>query len=149
MSIIENFDVLSINLCITNSMAYLTHDLLSVIMVFMKSGLLFLESSMSWVYWYDPETKSFHHFPYNENPKRALNSILLNIMFHAPMGRFQLELIYYFTYFSTVVPSNICVFVSCRLFVVNTTFSTCWNELTTNGLQKRKTQTLDKTTEEK
>ena len=27
-------------------------------------------------------------------------------MFHAPMGRFQLELIYYFTYFSTVVPST-------------------------------------------
>ena len=27
-------------------------------------------------------------------------SILLNTMFHAPMGRFQLELIYYFTYFS-------------------------------------------------
>jgi hypothetical protein len=27
-------------------------------------------------------------------------SILLYIMFHAPMGRFQLELIYYFTYFS-------------------------------------------------
>ena len=29
-------------------------------------------------------------------------SILLNIMFHSPMGRFQLELIYYLTYFSTV-----------------------------------------------
>jgi hypothetical protein len=28
------------------------------------------------------------------------NIILLNIMFHAPMGRFQLELIYNFTYFS-------------------------------------------------
>jgi hypothetical protein len=40
--------------------------------------------------------------------------ILLNVMFHAPMGRFQLELIYYFTYFSTVIPSNICVFLSCR-----------------------------------
>ena len=26
-----------------------------------------------------------------------------NIMFQGPMGRFQLELIYYFTYFSTVV----------------------------------------------
>ena len=50
--------------------------------------------------------------------------ILLNIMSHAPMGRFQLELIYYFTYFSTVVPSNICVFLSCRPSVVNTTFST-------------------------
>ena len=46
-------------------------------------------------------------------------SILLNIVFHAPMGKFQLELIYYFTYFSTVVPSNSCVFLSCRPFVVN------------------------------
>ena len=33
------------------------------------------------------------------------------------------ELIYCFTYFSTVVTSNICVFLSCRPFVVNT-FST-------------------------
>jgi hypothetical protein len=38
------------------------------------------------------------------------------------MGRFQLELIY-FTYFSIVVPSNSCVFLFCRPFVVNT-FST-------------------------
>ena len=36
----------------------------------------------------------------------------------------RLKLINYFTYFSTVVPSNICVFLSCRPFVVNTTFST-------------------------
>ena len=50
--------------------------------------------------------------------------ILLNILFHAPMGRLKLELIYYFTNFSTVVPSNSCVFLSCRLFVVNMTFST-------------------------
>ena len=40
------------------------------------------------------------------------------------MGRFQLELIHYFTHPSTVVPTNICVFVSCRPFIVNTTFST-------------------------
>ena len=51
-------------------------------------------------------------------------SILLNIMFHAPIGRFQLELIYYFIYFSALVPYNICVLFSCRPFVVNTTFST-------------------------
>ena len=51
-------------------------------------------------------------------------SILLNIMFHAPMGRFQLELIYYFTYFSTVAPSSIFVCLSCRPFVVITTLST-------------------------
>ena len=40
------------------------------------------------------------------------------------MGRFQLELIYYFTYFYIVVLSNICLFLSCRPFVVNITFST-------------------------
>ena len=45
-------------------------------------------------------------------------------MFHAPMERFQLELNYYVTYFSTVVLSNSRVFLSCRSFVVNTTFST-------------------------
>jgi len=45
-------------------------------------------------------------------------------MFHASMGIFQLELIYYFNYFSTIVPSHICMFIFCRPFVVNTTFST-------------------------
>ena len=72
--------------------------------------------------------------------------ILLNIMFYAPMGRFQLELIYYFMYFSTVVPSNICVF-SGRPFVVNT--RPVENViLTTKGLQEN-TQMLDGTTVEK
>ena len=33
-----------------------------VVMVFMKSGSLFMESSMSWMYGYNPETKSFRHF---------------------------------------------------------------------------------------
>ena len=37
-------------------------------------------------------------------------SILLNIMFHALMGRFQLELFIFITYFSTVVPLTSCVF---------------------------------------
>ena len=41
-------------------------------------------------------------------------SIFLNIIFQEPMGRLKLELIYYFTYFSNVVPSNSCVFLSCR-----------------------------------
>ena len=41
-------------------------------------------------------------------------------MFYALMGRFQLELIYYFTYFSTVVPSSSCVFLSCRSFIYKT-----------------------------
>ena len=100
-------------------------------------------------------------------------SILLNIMFHAPMGRFQLELIYYFTYFSTVVPSNICVFHTCRSFVFNTfsaglvgdeVSSVSWHGieetstptipvenivLTAKGLQDRNTQMLDGTTVEK
>ena len=93
-------------------------------------------------------------------------------MFHAPMGRFQLELIYYFTYFSTVVPSNSCVFLSCKPFVVNT-FSTglvgvevsSWLQdteetstttrpvenvvLTSRCLQERNTHPLDGTTVEK
>ena len=34
------------------------------------------------------------------------------------------ELIYYFAYFPTVIPSNSSVFLSCRPFVVNTTFTT-------------------------
>ena len=70
-------------------------------------------------------------------------------MFHAPMGRFQLELIYYF---STVVPSNSCVFLSCRSFVVNT-FSTGLVGvenvvLTTKSLQDRYIQMLDERTVE-
>ena len=46
-------------------------------MVFMKLGVTVVEFSMSWVYGYDWETKSFRHFPYNENPTRALNSTSL------------------------------------------------------------------------
>ena len=52
-----------------------------------------------------------------------MEEILLNIMFHAPMGRFQLELIYYFTYFSPLSHPMV-VFLSCRPFAVNTAFST-------------------------
>ena len=48
-----------------------------VIMVIMKSGSLFVESSLSWVYGYDPKTKSFRHFPYNENSTRALSTTSL------------------------------------------------------------------------
>ena len=46
-----------------------TQDSSSVIMVIMKSG-------MSWVYGYDPEAISSHHFPYNENPTKANTSSL-------------------------------------------------------------------------
>ena len=34
--------------------------------------------------------------------------ILLNIMFHALMGRFQLELFIFITYFFTVIPLTSC-----------------------------------------
>ena len=43
----------------------------------MKSESLFVESSMSWVYGYNLETKSSRHFPYNDNPTRALNTTSL------------------------------------------------------------------------
>ena len=67
-------------------------------------------------------------------------------MFHAPMGRFQLELIYYFTYFPPSSHPTVVFF--CRPFVVNT-FSTGLVEnvvLTTKGLQESNTQLLDGTT---
>ena len=92
-------------------------------------------------------------------------------MFHVLMGRFKLELIYYFTYFSTIVPSNIGVFLPCRPFVVNTfsaglvgveVISVSWLGqlttlkrpvenvvLTTKCLQERNTQLLDGTMVEK
>ena len=45
----------------------------------------------------------------NEIVDHSVPSILLNIMFHALMGRFQLELFIFVTYFSTVVPLRSCV----------------------------------------
>ena len=62
----------------------------------------------------------------NERMRRVKYNILLNIMFHAPIGRFQLELIYCFTFVFTrrPTPSSICMFLSFRPFVVITTFST-------------------------
>ena len=53
-----------------------------VIMVFMESGSLFVESSMSWVDGYDPETKTLRHFPYNENSTRAL--ITTSLKYYLP-----------------------------------------------------------------
>ena len=58
-----------------------------------------------------------------------------------------------FTDFSTIVPSNISVFLSCKPFVVNTTFLTPIRPvenvvLTTKGLQERNTQMMDWTTVE-
>ena len=37
---------------------------------------------MSWVYEYDQEIKSFHHFPHNENPTRALKLPYSNAASH-------------------------------------------------------------------
>ena len=46
----------------------------------------------------------------------------LSFKYHEPMGRFQLELIYYFTYFLPLFHPTL-VFLSCGSFVVDTTFS--------------------------
>ena len=48
-----------------------------MIMVFMKSESLFVESSMSWMDAYNPETKALRYFPYNGNPTRALKTTSL------------------------------------------------------------------------
>ena len=66
---------------------------------------------------------------------------------------FSLNLFVVLPLFSTVVPSNSCMFLSCRPFVVNTTFSTPTRPvenvvLTTKGLQDRTTQLLYGTTME-
>ena len=55
--------------------------------------------------------------------------------------------------FSTVVPSNICMFLSCRPFVVVTTFWTSTRPvenvvITTKGLQDRNIHIIDGTTVE-
>ena len=67
-------------------------------------------------------------------------SILLNIMFHAQIGKISVRINLLFYLFFTVVPFNTFVFLFYRPFVVNTTFST------TKGLQGRNTQVLDATT---
>ena len=54
----------------------------------------------------------------------GLKSILLNIMFHALMGRFQLELFIFNTHFFYRRPTHKLCFLFCMPFVVNTTFST-------------------------
>ena len=98
-----------------------------------------------------------------------LVSILLNIMFHTPMGRFQLELIYYFTYFSpSSHPALVCFFpVGLSLLIQHfqqvlwvlkfflspglgswqLTHKTCWKCYINNERHTEKnTQTLDGTT---
>ena len=73
-------------------------------------------------------------------------TVLVYIIFHASMRRFQSEIIYYFTYFSTVVPSNSYVFFSCRPFIVNN-FSA--GLVGGEGVEVSLTQLLDGTTVEK
>jgi len=60
----------------------------------------------------------------NERLFIYLNLILFNIMFHAPMGRFQLEITYYFTYFSPSSHPIFVFFFPVGLSFINTTFST-------------------------
>ena len=52
--------------------------------------------------------------------------LILNIMLllNITDGKLQIELIYYYYLFSTVVSINSCVFLSFRPFIVMTTFST-------------------------
>ena len=59
---------------------------------------------------------------FSQNNINLFVLILLSIMFHAPMGRFQLELFIFIIYFTTVVPFISC-FLSCKPFVVNATVS--------------------------
>ena len=51
-------------------------------------------------------------------------SVLLNTMFMHRWEYFSWNNLLFYLFFFTVVPSNSCVFLSCRPFVVNTTFST-------------------------
>ena len=77
--------------------------------------------------------------------------MLSNIMFHALMGRFHLEL-FFSTYFPTVVPLTSCVFVPVGLSSLKKlhrpTKSVEKVALTTKGLQERK-QLVSLTTVEK
>ena len=94
--------------------------------------------------------------------------ILLNIMFHALMGRFQLELIYYFLPIFPPLshPTAVCFFPVGLLSLIRHFQQVLWvlketEEtstptrpvenviLTTKGLQERNTQLLDGTTVEK
>ena len=66
-----------------------TQDSSPLIMVFIKSGSLFLESSM----YCETSTRiayallqSFRHFPYNENPTRALNTVSLKCYLPSTFG---------------------------------------------------------------
>jgi hypothetical protein len=41
-----------------------------------------ITGDQSWAYGYDPETKSFRHFPYNENQTRVLTLLHSNAACH-------------------------------------------------------------------
>jgi hypothetical protein len=78
------------------------------------------------------------------NRKKNIFTILLNIMFHAAMGRFQLELIYYFTYFSMSSHPIVVCFLPVGLSSLIRHFQEVLWVL--KFLQERKTQLLDGTT---
>ena len=65
-----------------------------------------------------------------------------NIMFHAPMGRFQLELFIFITYFSIIIPFNVVFFpVGLSSLMRHFKHPTKPVEnvaLTTKGIQERK-----------
>ena len=91
------------------------------------------------------------HFHYNKNSNSHSMAygaqrltILLNIRFHAPMERFQLELYYFYCHFFHRPPTQKLCYLSCRPFVVHATCSTETAKpvenvaLATKNLQKRK-----------
>ena len=53
-----------------------------------------------YIFHYGRQFQVYFHIKNSETLKTCQSSIFLNIMFHAPMGSFQLQLIYYSTYFS-------------------------------------------------
>ena len=65
---------------------------------------------------------------WHQSPGSILTETLIPILskYHVSCtdGKISVRINYHFTYFFTVVPSNSCVFLSCRPFVVNTTFLT-------------------------
>ena len=89
------------------------------------------------------------------NPNSATLVLMMILLLYMQTQCLRINVLFYILF--TVVPSNICVFLSCRPFVINTTFPTGLVGvevtsvsisvenivLTTKGLQERNTQMLD------
>ena len=75
--------------------------------------------------------------------------ILLNIMFYAPMGILQIELIDFYCLFFPVFPFSSGVFISLWHFDVNTKLSTslvgCWSSFCLTSQEREETSTPNKT----